>query len=906
MNRQTYHGARWVRVDLHLHSPGAPSFRFPQGLSQNDRQEVVSRYVAQLQAQRIELAAITDYQQIRTEWFCPLRDAAKTAGIFLYPGVELSFGGGTAGKQGIHVLAIFPYEADPNEINRAIDKLLDDDSTEPLVSGEGVHRDLRPKTVLKDCLAELRQKQNCLLIFAHPNDNNGLFRSYTWGKAADLLNSVLPEAIESFDESDRRRLVSTNRISSKQLNRIAALENSDNHSLEEIGTKARNGQVRRTYLKLSTLDDLRAIRLALRDNAVLVHVGEPPSIDYTRFVRLTIEGSGFLGGLDITFSPELNVLIGGRGVGKSAVLETLRFTLGLESFFPMEYRENLVQYALGSGGKAILTLQRVVYPGVERTYRIERVWGETPRVFEGEQAVPLLPCDVLGERESPLFFGQREIYEVTQSGKLRRRLLDDIIGRGAEKQRQQVNKITEALRRNGRAILEHEERLAQSEDLEKRLQEIEHQIALYQQHGIAEKLHQATALARDEERLKRAGEQLSQVQTEWLEVRQQLAERWASALAGLQQAESEPAALLRQAAELIRHLQSGLEGYLRLGESDLQQAQTAFDQLLKRWEQERRPLDEEIQCLKQELGAQALDPDALIHLTREQETLRPQLELLRREKAAIVKLHHERAEQLADLREQRRAVFALRQQQAEAISQALKGRVTVQVKYRGQRNDFAAALSDFFSGSGLDKETLHRVAEKAIDGIELVEWIRKGAEVVSQKAGLSQARAQKMLRFLEQRPERMYDLELLTPEDEVQVQLNVNDVWLPLEKLSAGQRATAMLLILLTQRERVLLVDQPEDDLDNRFIFDDVVPLLREQKGKRQMIVATHNPNLPVLGHAELIVALEADGEKAAVLAQGAIDRREVQAIVRKVMEGGEEAFRRRAEKYGLDLESKT
>jgi chromosome segregation protein len=745
-----------------------------------------------------------------------------------------------------------------------------------------------------------------LLIFAHPNDNNGLFRSYTWGEAADLLNSVLPEAIESFDESDRRRLVSTNRISSEQLNRIAALENSDNHSLEEIGTKARNGQVRRTYLKLSTLDDLRAIRLALRDNAVLVHVGEPPSMDYTRLVRLTIEGSGFLGGLDITFSPELNVLIGGRGVGKSAVLETLRFTLGLESFFPMEYRENLVQYALGSGGKAILTLQRVVRPGVERTYRIERVWGETPRVFEGEQAVPLLPCDVLGERESPLFFGQREIYEVTQSGKLRRRLLDDIIGRGAEKQRQQVNKITEALRRNGRAILEHEERLAQSEDLEKRLREIEHQIALYQQHGIAEKLHQATALARDEERLKRAGEQLSQVQTEWLEVRQQLAERWASALAGLQQAESEPAALLRQAAELIRHLQSGLEGYLRLGESDLQQAQTAFDQLLKRWEQERRPLDEEIQRLKQELGAQALDPDALIHLTREQETLRPQLELLRREKAAIVKLHHERAEQLADLREQRRAVFALRQQQAEAISQALKGRVAVQVKYRGQRNDFAAALSDFFSGSGLDKETLHRVAEKAIDGIELVEWIRKGAEVVSQKAGLSQARAQKMLRFLEQRPERMYDLELLTPEDEVQVQLNVNDVWLPLEKLSAGQRATAMLLILLTQRERVLLVDQPEDDLDNRFIFDDVVPLLRKQKGKRQMIVATHNPNLPVLGHAELIVALEADGEKAAVLAQGAIDRREVQAIVRKVMEGGEEAFRRRAEKYGLDLESKT
>jgi len=83
------------------------------------------------------------------------------------------------------------------------------------------------------------------------------------------------------------------------------------------------------------------------------------------------------------------------------------------------------------------------------------------------------------------------------------------------------------------------------------------------------------------------------------------------------------------------------------------------------------------------------------------------------------------------------------------------------------------------------------------------------------------------------------------------------------------------------------------------------VPLLREQKGGRQFIVATHNPNIPVLGHAELIVALEAREEKASPLVQGAIDRHVVQDFVRNVMEGGDEAFRRRAEKYGLDLESR-
>ncbi|MEJ5310780.1 MAG: AAA family ATPase [Anaerolineae bacterium] len=901
MNQPHGSGARWMRVDFHLHSPGAHGFCFPSGLSQQDRDELVRRYVMQLQAQGIEIAAITDYQQIRAEWFVPIRDAAKEMGIYVYPGVELSFGGGVAGKHGLHILAIFPYDSDPEAINRAIDKLLDDDSTEQLLT-DGEHRDLKPKTAPAECLKSLRQEQGCLFIFAHPNDSNGLFKTYTAGEAAELIGAMSPEAIESFTENDRQRLQSTGKVSPEFLSRIAGVENSDNHSIEEIGTKACNGRARCTYLKLSAPDDLRAIRLALRDNALLVRVGEPPRPAYTHVLRLAIDGTGFLGGMELAFSPELNVLVGGRGVGKSAVLETLRFLFDLESFSPTEYREGLVQYALGSGGKAILILRQVVGADVERTYRIERVWGEAPRVFEGERPVQLSPREVLGEREMPLFFGQREMYEVTQSAKLRRRLLDEIIGRNAEKQQRQVRKLEEELQRNARAILERQERLAQREDLEKRLQEIEHQMALYRQYGIAQKLHQATALARDEERLKQAREQLDQAQADWREFQQHLAERWTNALSGLGQAESAQAALLQEAADVVRRLQTALDGYRQQGEESLQQALAQFDGLLQRWERERQPLDEEIQRIKQQLGPQSLDPDALIRLTQEQAMLSPQLELLKREEAAIVALQQERQQKLADLREQRRQVFRLRQQQAEAISQALKGRVSVQVEYRGQRKEFGETLIAFFGGSGLDKNTLRQVVEKATDGIELIEWIQQDETVLREKAGLTPPRAQQMLRFLDQNAQRRYDLELLAPEDEVEVKLKVNDVWLPLEKLSAGQRATAMLLILLTQHERLLLIDQPEDDLDNRFIFDDVVPLLRDQKGQRQLIVATHNPNIPVLGHAELIVALEAREGKALPVVQGAIDRRAVQDFVRNVMEGGDEAFRRRAEKYGLDF----
>ena len=85
-------------------------------------------------------------------------------------------------------------------------------------------------------------------------------------------------------------------------------------------------------------------------------------------------------------------------------------------------------------------------------------------------------------------------------------------------------------------------------------------------------------------------------------------------------------------------------------------------------------------------------------------------------------------------------------------------------------------------------------------------------------------------------------------------------VWQALDDLSTGQKATAVLLLLLLESEAPLIVDQPEDDLDNRFITEGVVPRMREEKLQRQFIFSTHNANIPVLGDAELIVGLTAAG----------------------------------------------
>ena len=132
-------------------------------------------------------------------------------------------------------------------------------------------------------------------------------------------------------------------------------------------------------------------------------------------------------------------------------------------------------------------------------------------------------------------------------------------------------------------------------------------------------------------------------------------------------------------------------------------------------------------------------------------------------------------------------------------------------------------------------------------------------------------------------------------------------VWQTLEELSTGQKATAVLLLLLLESDAPLIVDQPEDDLDNRFITDGVVPRMRDEKRRRQFIFSTHNANIPVLGDAELILGLSASGDadnrgNAVIRPEyvGSIDSQQVRELVEEILEGGKDAFETRRLKYGF------
>ena len=160
--------------------------------------------------------------------------------------------------------------------------------------------------------------------------------------------------------------------------------------------------------------------------------------------------------------------------------------------------------------------------------------------------------------------------------------------------------------------------------------------------------------------------------------------------------------------------------------------------------------------------------------------------------------------------------------------------------------------------------------------------------------------------------ERLWELQLWRTPDRVRIRLYRQDGSLvgDLEerdgRLSVGQRCTAVLALILARDDVPVVIDQPEEDLDNEFIFVELVPLLRKIKERRQVIIASHNANIPVNGDAELVVALEVRGARGRLkevngeLAVGGFDRSPVKRAVEDIMEGSEEAFRRRFEKYGF------
>ena len=140
------------------------------------------------------------------------------------------------------------------------------------------------------------------------------------------------------------------------------------------------------------------------------------------------------------------------------------------------------------------------------------------------------------------------------------------------------------------------------------------------------------------------------------------------------------------------------------------------------------------------------------------------------------------------------------------------------------------------------------------------------------------------------------------PEDKVNISIRENGNEIDINDGSPGQKCAALLAFILNSGNNPLIIDQPEDDLDNSLIYSFIVKTIRKIKNRRQIIVVTHNPNIPVLGDAEGIIAFVRDENGKVIFREnkkaGCIEEKTIREGVCEIMEGGAEAFRKREAKY--------
>lgn len=142
-------------------------------------------------------------------------------------------------------------------------------------------------------------------------------------------------------------------------------------------------------------------------------------------------------------------------------------------------------------------------------------------------------------------------------------------------------------------------------------------------------------------------------------------------------------------------------------------------------------------------------------------------------------------------------------------------------------------------------------------------------------------------------PEQIDRILCWFPDDSLDVKYSFNgkECFKPVEQGSPGQKTAALLAFILSYGNEPLVLDQPEDDLDNQLIYDLIVTQLREIKQKRQILIVTHNANIVVNGDAENVIVLDVGDGQTKIVNQGGLQDPSVRDEICRVMEGGKEAF---------------
>ena len=879
-------GARFYRADLHIHSFGA-SHDVSDGAM--TPQEIVQTALSE----GLHLIAITDHNEI-SNVEAGIR-AAVGKSLLVIPGVELSTPEG-------HLLVYFGNVSDLRAFYGKLD-----------IAGQGTG-DSRCQTSLLECLKKIDSNKG-FAILAHV-DSDGGFEKKVPGAPPhkgdiishpSLLGIELQSAAStiSFGESDpdlQRRAFGNSRTSALSLGEkqfLARVLFSDSHSVAALGKNAK-GQRRLTRIKMDT-PSFAGLRIALQDADARIRLEEEIPQSFAYVMGMKLEG-GFLDGQTVHFSRNLNCIIGGRGAGKSTAFEVVR------CLAPSPSASKLIDSEIWPESLHLVWVDKA---GQQHTIR-RRINDESENLSTPEIGT-VFPIESYGQNET----AQTSVKAQDDPGALLAYLdqFVNISGHRAEEE-----EIRTSLLNNQTEIEKAQTQVNRIPDYKKLLANVQQQLKALETAHATEVVALERKVAEE-----RAIRETIEKQVAGLSAHMKKSSI-VTTLSSLGTA-TKPDDLKVGSTEFTKivALVKGFQTVAQTSETDLAVKASVFSAKVKEqlefWKAREHQALADIDQKRKELQAKGirLDLAYIKKLATDESTYKESLKNLSTWETLLSELRKTRLELQNRRAKVRSLIFTSRNSYGAKANIALKHALTdLTVSIKFVENGLSPEAEEIIQQATNWRTTQVPRCALLVEQVTvpgLLDAVRKtdpsaivkvvaadGLKPFNKNDALQliQMLGQPVVLFRLQRCE-VDDRPKITVTKKMEVGGKAQFVSRDFAKLSLGQQQSVLLALMLSSdSDAPLIIDQPEDNLDSEFIFHSLVPVIRAAKERRQVIVVTHNANIAVLGDAEQIIALKSSSDKSSIVAAGSIDDTKTKATVCRILEGADEAFRRRGRMYGI------
>jgi DNA repair ATPase RecN len=882
------HGAQFLNVDLHVHSYGASA-------DVKDPTMTPEAIVDSAVKQGLSVIAITDHNSNKNVDAAIAHAAKNCSGkLLVVAGVEVTTAHG-------HLLVYFAPENAAN-LAKYLARL-------DLI-GEMGDENTRTAKSMADAIAEA-YKLDGICIAAHIDRDKTGFDKFApgfqnWKKdiitspglyglecdAVDALSWYSDEDEAGPAGAERKKMFSAREAVKdlKARRHLAHVQGSDSHSMKRLETKDPNKPW--TRVKLAELS-FTALRVALIDPAARVRACAAVPRSIPRICGIALTG-GFLHGEMIHFSNNLNCFIGGRGTGKSTAVRALAYAFGLNDEF-CEYGncpDSVTVYCEDDNG-----IQ----------YRYVRTRGGDIEAKAKEAAgLTEVPVDAFRIE----YFGQGDLAKVAEDPLKNPELFQAFLDRHTTLRDliESEEALVTSLRENASRLNPLENAFGQLAAKRKSLEEIEKKLKVAEDGNLRTVVGTQSKLASEKSVRESVEAVAAEYERGW--TLSSIQRNFDQILTTAGTCTEDPSS--KKTIADIGNALSAINAAVKAKEAELNALLKACARELTKFAAElkgsHQRLSGEVATKLADLKSKGLATDipGLEAQLRLKTTTATEIAKVEQRANELKECRKQRNQLRLELEEVRKKMTTRRKAQLNAINANLSRTIedyTIFVKYddAGIITEFETFMQEKMHGTHLQDNTIENVCSRITpsDLADLV--LNRDHQKISAQAGVSSEWAEKIVGKLFCW-EILFELQALAKQPKPVITVRTKSLppkEIPVLQLSDGQRHTILLTIAMLAESNVpLVIDQPEDDLDNAFVFSSIVSTLRHIKERRQVIVVTHNANIAVLGDSELILPMWRENDCGKVKNRGSIDANATKVTVQEVLEGGADAFLKRKEIY--------